>query len=271
MRSGSSSGSTPRAGGKAFYGDKTPLYISFMEPIAGVLPEARFVHLVRDGRDVVLAYLERDKGPATVAEGAFHWRLRVNRGHRSGQVLGPDRYREFHYEDLIEDPEATVRAICEWLGLEFQEEMLDYQGTAEKFLAEAKNPADHQHLTLAPTKGLVDWRRSMSSDDVALFEAIAGDTLEAVGYQCVSSSKISSVVAGWEWARWQTKRVLWRGSVGCSFVDSPVARICSGWLRLNFVVLTWSEMRSSCRDVLEASSLLTTPEPLIVRPRSSMP
>ena len=198
--------------GKALYGDKTPLYISFMEPIAGLLPEARFVHLVRDGRDVVLAYLERDKGPATVAEGAFHWRLRVNRGHRSGQVLGPDRYREFHYEDLIEDPESTVRAICDWLGLDFHEEMLDYQGTAEKFLAEAKNPADHQHLTLAPTKGLVDWRRSMSSHDVALFEAIAGDTLEAVGYQCVSSTKISSVVVGWEWARWQTKRVLWRVS-----------------------------------------------------------
>ena len=196
--------------GKALYGDKTPLYISFMEPIAGLLPEARFVHLVRDGRDVVVAYLERDKGPATVAEGAFHWRLRVNRGHRSGQVLGPDRYREFHYEDLIEDPEATVRAICDYLGLDFHHEMLDYQRTAEKFLAEAKNPADHQHLTLAPTKGLVDWRRSMSTDDVALFEAIAGDTLEEVGYQRVSMRKISSLVVGWEWARWQAKRVMWR-------------------------------------------------------------
>jgi hypothetical protein len=196
--------------GKALYGDKTPLYISFMEPIAGLLPEARFVHLVRDGRDVVVAYLERDKGPATVAEGAFHWRLRVNRGHRSGQVLGPDRYREFHYEDLIEDPEATVRSICDYLGLDFHEEMLDYQRTAETFLAEAKNPADHQHLTLAPTKGLVDWRRSMSSDDVALFEAIAGDTLETVGYQRVSMRKISSLVVGWEWARWQARRVLWR-------------------------------------------------------------
>ena len=47
--------------GKAMYGDKTPLYISFMEPIAGLLPEARFVHLVRDGRDVVVAYLEGTK------------------------------------------------------------------------------------------------------------------------------------------------------------------------------------------------------------------
>ncbi len=138
--------------GKDMYGDKTPLYISFIEPIAGLFPEARFVHLVRDGRDVVLAYLERDKGPATVAEGAFHWKLRVSRGHRAAATLGPDRYREFHYEDLIEDPEATVRSMCEYLGLDFHEEMLDYQGTAERFLAEAKNPADHQHLTMAPNQ-----------------------------------------------------------------------------------------------------------------------
>jgi len=197
---------------KDLYGDKTPLYISFMEPIAGLFPEARFVHLVRDGRDVVLAYLERDKGPATVAEGAFHWKLRVSRGHRAGAALGADRYREFHYEDLVDDTEATVRAICDFLGLDFHAEMLDYQGTSERFLAEAKNPADHQHLTMAPTKGLIDWRRSMSADDLALFEGIAGDTLEAVGYPRASERQVSPLVVRWEWARWQSKRVMWRVS-----------------------------------------------------------
>ena len=50
----------------------------------------------------------------------------------------------------------------------------------------------------------------MSTDDVALFEAIAGDTLDDVGYQRVSRRKISTLVVGWEWARWQAKRVLWR-------------------------------------------------------------
>jgi hypothetical protein len=196
--------------GKTMYGDKTPLYVSFIEPIAAVLPETRFVHLIRDGRDTVLAYLERDKGPADVAEGAFHWRLRVSRGHVSGARLGSDRYREFHYEDLIDDPEGTVGAICDYLGLGFHPEMLDYQATAERFLSEAKNPADHQHLTMAPTKGLIDWRQSMSAQDLATFEAIAGDTLESVGYQRASGKTVPRPVVWWEWARWQTRRVLWR-------------------------------------------------------------
>jgi Sulfotransferase family len=199
-----------RSRGKTLYGDKTPLYITFMEPIADVLPETRFVHLVRDGRDVTLAYLERDKGPASVAEGAFHWRLRVTRGRDSGRRLGDDRYREFHYEDLIDDPEATVRQICDFLDLDFQPSMLDYGGTSESFLAEAKNPGDHQHLTMAPTKGLIDWRTEMSEDDLALFEAIAGDALEELGYARAAQRPASRLVVWWEWARWQTRRVLWR-------------------------------------------------------------
>jgi hypothetical protein len=124
--------------------------------------------------------------------------------------VGPDRYREFHYEDLIDDPETTVRVICDFLGLQFHPEMLDYQATSERFLAEAKNPGDHQHLTMAPTKGLIDWRKSMSADDLATFEAIAGNTLESVGYQRASEKRVPRPVVWWEWARWQSRRVLWR-------------------------------------------------------------
>lgn len=199
-----------RSKGKGLYGDKTPLYVTFIEPIAALLPETRFVHLVRDGRDVTLAYLERDKGPASVAEGAFHWRLRVSRGRESGMRLGERRYREFHYEDLIEDTEGTVRDICRFLDLEFHTSMLDYQRTSESFLAEAKNPGDHQHLTMAPTKGLIDWRTTMSPKDLALFEAIAGDALEELGYERAAEHPASPLVVGWEWARWQTRRIMWR-------------------------------------------------------------
>jgi hypothetical protein len=88
--------------------------------------------------------------------------------------------------------------------------MLDYQATAERFLSEDKNPGDHKHLTMAPTKGLIDWRETMTAEDLATFEAIAGDTLEAVGYERASDRKVPKPVVWWEWARWQTRRVLWR-------------------------------------------------------------
>ena len=196
--------------GKRLYADKSPLYISYLERLARLFPEARFVHLVRDGRDVALAYVERNKGPASVAEGAFHWRLRVSRGRRAGQRLGPDRYQEYRYEALIDDPEGTVRDVCRFLNLDYYEHMLDYGDKAARFLAEAKHPEDHQHLALLPTKGLIDWRNSMSAHELALFEAIGGDLLKELGYERAADRRVPSLVVWWEWIRWQARRVIWR-------------------------------------------------------------
>ena len=196
--------------GKRLYANKSPVSISYLEPLARLFPEARFVHLVRDGRDVALAYLERNKGPSSVAEGAFHWRLRVSRGRRAGERLGPDRYQEYSYEALIDDPEGTVRDVCRFLKLDYHHQMLDYGDTAVRFLAVAKHPEDHQHLAMAPTKGLIDWRRSMSAHDLALFEAIGGDLLEELGYECAADREVSSLVVWWEWIRWRARRIAWR-------------------------------------------------------------
>ena len=88
--------------------------------------------------------------------------------------------------------------------------MLDYTDTSKTFLNEAKNPDDHQHLTMAPTKGLIDWRIEMTEKDLALFEAIAGDALEEHGYARASAQPTPRPVVWLEWARWQTGRVIWR-------------------------------------------------------------
>ena len=200
-----------RREGKSRYGEKAPLYISHMELLAELFPEARFVHVIRDGRDVTMAYIDAEQAaPRSVAWGAFHWRLRVSRGRQAGKRLGPERYREFRYEALVEEPEKVVRQICDFIDLEFDDQMFSYQETAETFLADAKHPDDHQHLKLAPTKGLLDWRQRMSSEDVALFEGIAGDLLEELGYGLAADHRVSRLVVAREWLRWQWRRIVWR-------------------------------------------------------------
>ncbi|MDQ3781798.1 MAG: sulfotransferase, partial [Actinomycetota bacterium] len=82
------------AHGKTRYGDKTPSYVMHMPTILGLLPEARFVHLIRDGRDVALSFLDASFGPDTVEEAALHWKQRVRRGRVAGRLLGPGRYLE---------------------------------------------------------------------------------------------------------------------------------------------------------------------------------
>jgi hypothetical protein len=169
--------------GKPRYGDKTPGNVSHLPELAALLPEARFVHIIRDGRDVALSYLEVSFGPDTVERGAIHWAKMVDRGRRAGARLGPDRYIEVRYEDLLDDPNTTVRSVCAFIELEVHPHTLRYPERAAAVASGSAFPEAHGRLMLPPTKGLRDWRRQMPPRDVAAFELLAGDLLADLGYE----------------------------------------------------------------------------------------
>jgi hypothetical protein len=166
------------------WGDKTPAYVRSIPLLHALWPDARFVHLIRDGRDVALSYLSLHWGPDTVWAAARKWRRDVGAGIREGQPLGTSRYLEVRYEDLVADPEETLRTICALAGLPFDERMLD-------------PAARRRHPTLAPTEGrpfharsedevaanVRDWRTQMSPEAVRRFEAVAGALLSDLGYE----------------------------------------------------------------------------------------
>jgi hypothetical protein len=165
--------------GKARYGNKTPRHVIFIPTLAERFPEARFVHIVRDGRDVTLSLLEVDDDMPDVRTAARFWRDRVMAGRVDGTRLGAERYVEVRYEDLLEDPEGELRRLCAFLDLAFDHAMLRYY---ERIPEMVIGSGTHAKLSLPPTKGLRDWRAQMAEADVASFEAIAGDALEAFGY-----------------------------------------------------------------------------------------
>jgi hypothetical protein len=169
--------------GKARYGDKTPTHVLYLRRLARMFPEARFVHLIRDGRDVALSYLDAAWGPSTVEDAAVEWRRRVAAGRRAGRRLGSQRYAEVLYEDLVDDPENVVRRLCGFVDLPWDRRMLRYQERADDVIGATRFPEAHRRLRLPPTTGLRDWRRQMDPHDVARFEAIAGPLLSELGYE----------------------------------------------------------------------------------------
>lgn len=169
--------------GKARYGDKTPEYVMHLPTLARLFPEARFVHLVRDGRDVTLSYLDVRFGPSTVAESALLWKRFVREGRVAGRALGADRYLELRYEDLVDDPERELHRICAFVDLRYDDAMLRYFERAEEVVSGVVSRRGHRNIFLPPTSGLRDWRRDMRPRDVAVFEAVAADLLEELGYE----------------------------------------------------------------------------------------
>jgi hypothetical protein len=202
-------GAYASANGKRWYGDKTPGYVAQIPVLAAMFPEAKFVHIIRDGRDVATSYLEREEwGPVNLGEAALYWRSRVTRGRKAGDDLGPLRYREVRYEDMVDDPEGTTRALCEFLGLDFDPVMLEYHRKGEEFAATTKNPEAFTGLAQPVTKGMRDWRVDMAPDDVAFFETIAGDLLADLGYDVTGTGGGAEMRARAVGAHgvWQAKR-----------------------------------------------------------------
>ncbi len=197
-----------KARGKERYGDKSPGYVLHMERLAELFPEARFVHVVRDGRAVALSYVETKFGPGDVPAGALYWQRRVTRGRTVGETLGTERYRELRYEDLVADPETVVRDVIPFLGLDFDPAMLRYFERGDQLRSETADPSAHESLALPPTQGLRNWKEQMSDSDAAVFEVLAGTTLETFGYETSGRRPSPKALtrAAWAWLRWQGER-----------------------------------------------------------------
>ena len=166
---------------KKSYGDKTPRYIEDLPLLSRLWPVAKFVHLVRDGREVALSYADVPFGPSTVAKAAALWKARVKLGMEQGRPLGTARYLELRYERLLVNPQEEVEGLCSFLDLEFDPAMLDYSERARsEVLDRAKLYNPNVMKSITKTRS---WDEQMPRSQVEVFEAVAGDTLTELGYE----------------------------------------------------------------------------------------
>jgi hypothetical protein len=178
-----------KAEGKALVGNKTPTYVLKVDLLHRLWPKARFVHLIRDGRDVCLSVLKWSKGPIMkesfvtskgdpVSTAGSWWESHVRFGREAGNALGPGLYYEIRYESLVSRPAQECAAVCAFLGLPYDEAMLRFHEGRTR-----NNPSlDAKDAWLPITPGLRDWRTQMSAEHVERFEAAAGELLDELQY-----------------------------------------------------------------------------------------
>lgn len=109
------------ASGKPYLVEKTPRHLRRMNAIRAGVPGARFVIIVRDGRDVAASIGKREDGD--YAGGLARW-VKDN-----ARVLKERRSKDVHvlrYEDIVTDAEGTIRKVCRFLGVAYDDQMLRY-------------------------------------------------------------------------------------------------------------------------------------------------
>ena len=178
-----------RETGKAIWGDKTPEYTPHIDALASVFPAAKFVHIIRDGRDVSLSLRKVGWHGPTEFDRARYWSKTVSRAEAVGKQLGKQRYLRVMYRDLVLDVDKTLKTICDFLEIGFEARMLDFYQHAEKHIA-SREKRTHKKLRRAPRVQDVDrWKREMSGARAWAFESIAGTTMRDLDLEMSSDSK----------------------------------------------------------------------------------
>jgi Sulfotransferase family len=179
---------------KRLFGEKTPADTACMPQIEAYLPEARFIHIIRDPRDVVLS-LRRTSVGRSFEETSQIWVDYVSSARASATQVG--HYHEVRYEDLVLNPDGELRRICNFLELDYSSQMLEYRSSGARHIGHLRDrpvpggtvvphemrAALHENLTKPPKEDRVgSWRREMDPRDRATVEAVAAPLMKEVDY-----------------------------------------------------------------------------------------
>ena len=175
---------------KPRWGDKTPAYHACMGLIERHLPEARFIHVIRDGRDVALSaipMLSRKKSLVAAGKRADPvsatrwWANRLLKARAESRRVA--FYLEVRYEDLVHEPEQNVRRICTFLDLPWHPAMLQFHETG----ADARSPDGDYQLThgMRPidTTRVARWRTELTPAEIGQIDQQVGPLLRQLGYE----------------------------------------------------------------------------------------
>jgi hypothetical protein len=153
---------------KSIVGGKCPSLGWDLKTVSSLFPEAKLIHVVRDGRDCALSHYRMSWGLRNAYVAARQWSQYVREAKSVGAQLGPNRYMEFRYEDLLTKPDQFGMKLQQFLyGREYDE-------ITRCVLEQISNNALPNNY--------YKWKKDMPIRDQGIFEAIAGDVLSQCGY-----------------------------------------------------------------------------------------
>jgi len=172
-----------RRHGKVRWGDKDPDNLKDMDLLWQLFPGCKFIHIIRDGRDVVLSLRGLDWGSRNLPRTARRWAQHVTLARHVGNVLGADHYLEVRYENLVRDACGELMRICRFLGEPYDQGMLEYHRDSERWIPD-DSLKYHRASVRAPDPMKVQfWRKQMDFADQVIFEQEVGEVLDELGYE----------------------------------------------------------------------------------------
>ena len=132
---------------KRRWGDKsTPGKFSYLDKMNLVFPQSKFINIVRDGRDCVASAVKAGFFEKSFIRAAYAWSDNETFCRRFGASLGEHRYHSLRYEDLLDDPDKSLKQICAFLNEDFYPSMLDSAESLKLASPDVKSIAHHKNV-----------------------------------------------------------------------------------------------------------------------------
>ena len=163
------------------WGDKTPLNTYYLDWILKTFPNAKFINMVRDGRDVVSSLVKANL--TNVINGCIRWNLAIEKTTNLKHTVAPQQFLDIQYEDLVESPENIIKNICHFLNISFQEKLLINNDKTSnmkdvKFYEHFKNLSNPINK-----KSIGKWKTNLSKYEQSLVKERLAKNLKLLGYQ----------------------------------------------------------------------------------------
>ncbi|NIK12507.1 sulfotransferase family protein [Alkalibacillus almallahensis] len=171
--------------------EKTPHNVLIMQELANILPDSKFIHIVRDGRDVVSSLIDmewKDSSGETiwyvknVENATKYWVQVVEQGLKSAESsILKDRIKLIKYEDLILNPQNTMEDILKFLGERWDDRVMEHE--TQNLYSEPVESSTSQVSQKRYTKAIGKWQEKLDEKEKEIFYKQAGHLLKTLGYE----------------------------------------------------------------------------------------
>lgn len=177
------------------WGDKNNYYLKHIVDLFKLFENARFLHIVRDGRDIACSYREvmqsrsnspyRPVLPTNIEDIALDWQNNIRAIVNGLSCISHDFHLSIKYENLVQSPVRTLTGVCAWLGIEYSPEMESFNHQNQSRKLEPISTLDWKRKTVQPvtSENVGRYSRILSKQQVLKFESIAGKELSLFGYE----------------------------------------------------------------------------------------
>jgi hypothetical protein len=179
-------------------GEKTTANLRYLESLTRLFPNGKIIHIVRDPRAAVASRLKVPWASDDVVTNALKWKLEVSCGRAFAEQrdLADGRFFELRYEEVVAEPERTLREVCDFIGEPYDGRMLDYHTSASAYVA--SEPWKSGTTKPVYTSSLDSWRSELSEPQIFLIELITGAEMDHYGYPRSSFSRSAALLSPWQ-------------------------------------------------------------------------